>query len=194
MCSFLAFRWSVRRSSRIVPPHFGQNTRTEDFAQLRTGAKGVTLICQPHQGRNSGRTSGMLWLTCVLAVVVAAMSFVCMGILLRMFILRQDFEIAARSPQIVLLAGFFAYLMSVSVLLQWLLLSAGTSLPCWVVIWISYAGEPTCPCRLPPPTSRQYIIPLRLILVFPRFERHYNTTQYITNMFLCADTAVGRRF
>lgn len=85
----------------------------------------------------------MLWLACILGVLVAAVTFLCMGALLRMFILRHDFEIAARSPQIMLLAGFFAYVMVVAVLLQWFLVNVGSSLPCWVVIWISYAGEPS---------------------------------------------------
>lgn len=83
----------------------------------------------------------MLWLACVLGVVLVAKTILCMGFLVRMFLLRQDFEIAARSPQIVLLAGFFAYVMSATVLLEWLLGNAGTHLPCWVVVWVSYAGE-----------------------------------------------------
>ncbi|CAM9794056.1 unnamed protein product [Pylaiella littoralis] len=81
----------------------------------------------------------MIWVASLLGVVIIAVSIVWFGLLWRMYSLRHDFEIAARSPQLVILTGFSCYVMSTAVLLQWLLLNAGTSLPCWVVFVISYS-------------------------------------------------------
>lgn len=83
----------------------------------------------------------MIWVASLLGVVIIAVSIVWFGLLWRMYSLRHDFEIAARSPQLVILTGFSCYVMSTAVLLQWLLLNAGTSLPCWVVFVISYSSE-----------------------------------------------------
>lgn len=84
----------------------------------------------------------MGWATWVLGVVIATFSAVCFVLMFRILSLRKDFEIAARAPQLVLISGFTAFIMSGSVLLQWFLLSAGSNLPCWIVVWVSYAGEP----------------------------------------------------
>lgn len=80
----------------------------------------------------------------LIGAVAAVGSVVWIGLLVRLHILRHEFEIAARSPQLVILTGFTCYLLTLSVVVQWMLLCVGTNIPCWVVIWISYAGEWTC--------------------------------------------------
>lgn len=86
----------------------------------------------------------MLWVAGILGAVIAIFSVVCCVLMVRMFALRRDFEIAARAPQLVLISGITAYIMSGSVLLQWFLLSIGSAMPCWVVVWVSYAGGSSC--------------------------------------------------
>lgn len=78
-------------------------------------------------------------------VAVIIMSVGSLVLLWRMWSIRHEFEIAARSPQLVVLIGFTCYIMCMTVLLQWFLLSVGTSFPCWVVYWNNYLSEiPTC--------------------------------------------------
>ncbi|CAN0314603.1 unnamed protein product [Ectocarpus sp. 6 AP-2014] len=80
------------------------------------------------------------WSCAVLLGAVGAVgSVVWIGLLVRLHVLRHEFEIAARSPQLVILTGFTCYLLSLSVVVQWMLLCVGTNIPCWVVIWVSYA-------------------------------------------------------
>lgn len=59
----------------------------------------------------------------------------------RMWVLRSDFEIAARSPRLVCISGVAALGLVLSVLLHWLLLSERRSLPCVGIFWVSYLGE-----------------------------------------------------
>ncbi|CAM9605132.1 unnamed protein product, partial [Scytosiphon promiscuus] len=80
----------------------------------------------------------MGWKPVVLGLVVAIFSLVWLGLLARLWTLRRRFEIAARSPSLVILSSGVSYLLSVSVLVQWLLLSMDKALPCLVTFAVSY--------------------------------------------------------
>lgn len=55
---------------------------------------------------------------------------------------RKEFEIAARSPSLVVMTEVTCLVLVTSVLLNWLLRSMGaTTLPCPVTFIISYGGE-----------------------------------------------------
>lgn len=76
-------------------------------------------------------------LTLVLAIWTAAWS----ALLGRFWYLRQEFDIRARSPTLVVVSLLTDCILSSSVLWHWLLRSMGKTLPCYVIFVISYASE-----------------------------------------------------
>lgn len=61
--------------------------------------------------------------------------------MVRVWVLRNEFEVAARSPALLNLSGVLALVLMESVLLHWLLLTVDKRLPCSVIFWISHSGK-----------------------------------------------------
>lgn len=83
----------------------------------------------------------MAWSGWFFGVSLIAFTILSIGLLWRMHSLRHDFEIASRSPQLVIVSASTAYFLSMTVLLHWTLVGAGLSLPCWAVIVTNYICE-----------------------------------------------------
>jgi len=54
---------------------------------------------------------------------------------------RDEFEVKARSPALVIITMAMCYILCLSVIGEWLLRSIGKSLPCAVIFVVSYCGE-----------------------------------------------------
>lgn len=83
----------------------------------------------------------MNWVTPILATVLTTVTLGWLALLLRMFVLRHEFEIAARSPSLAIVAMFALLVSTVVILLQWLLQSMGKSMPCFVIFSVFYSCE-----------------------------------------------------
>eukprot|EP00752_Nemacystus_decipiens_P012857 g11384.t1 len=82
----------------------------------------------------------MSTVTWILTVVISLLDVVWVGFTLRLWMLRHKWEIKQRSPELVCTFQLVGIVMSNSVLLHWLLLSADKSFPCPAAQLVSYAS------------------------------------------------------
>lgn len=78
---------------------------------------------------------------CIAVLLLVTVTIGWLTLLWRMFVLRNHFKIAARSPALVIVSMFINLVIAVSVLLHWLLRSMSKGMPCYVIHWVSYASE-----------------------------------------------------
>ena len=77
------------------------------------------------------------------ALIAAGAVLVCgtSGLLVRIWLVRHSFDMAARSPVLLVCCCATVLAMAILVLLHWFLLLEGSGLPCYVTFWASYACE-----------------------------------------------------
>lgn len=81
--------------------------------------------------------AGMNWATWCFGVVMLILSSGHLGLMWRLWVLRNEFEVAARSPTLLNISASTALALMASVLLHWLLLTMDKRLPCAAIFWIS---------------------------------------------------------
>lgn len=79
--------------------------------------------------------------TTILSMVLATWTAAWIALLGRFWYLRHEFDIRVRSPTLVLVSLFAAFIFSSSVLWHWLLRSVGKSLPCYIIFILTYSSE-----------------------------------------------------
>lgn len=64
-----------------------------------------------------------------------------LALMARIWVLRKEFEIAARSPALLNMSAAAGLTMIASVLLHWVLQTVDKRLPCAAIFWISHSGK-----------------------------------------------------
>ena len=76
------------------------------------------------------------------ALIVVAIFNACLwsGLLWQLWVLRHEFEIAARAPVIVGISGVGSLILLLATLAHWILLLESKGLPCYMMLFASYLG------------------------------------------------------
>ncbi|CAM9577281.1 unnamed protein product [Scytosiphon promiscuus] len=104
----------------------------------------------------------MNWATWCFAVVILVSSTGWLFLIARFWILRKEFEIAARSPILLDISAIGTLAMVTSVLLHWLLQTVGKRLPCAAIFWVSHSVYAVS-------TFPYCIRAVRLVVVYNRY-------------------------
>ena len=107
-----------------------------------------TAVCGFHVQGEEGKgvynikyLRAMRGLAATLIAVGAALVCGTSGLLFRIWTVRHSFDMAARSPVLLVCCSGACLTMAVLVLLHWFLLLEGRGLPCYATYWASNACE-----------------------------------------------------